>query len=88
MNKNEFIKSLSLELNLPIRLCRKVLNTQFNIVKRELNTGGELNFKEVGRLFVNIKKERVLKINNKQYLLPQKNEPKIRLYKSFKNIVK
>ena len=88
MNKNEFIKCISLQINLPIRVCRNFLKAQFNIIKRELNTGGELNFKNIGRLFVNVKKERILKINNKNYLLPQKNEPKIKLYRGFKNIVK
>ena len=88
MNKNEFIKNLSLEINMPIRFCRGLLNKQFDIIKRELNTGGYINFKDIGKLFVNIKRERILKINNRTYLIPQKNEPKVKLYKSFKNIVK
>ena len=88
MNKSEFVKKLSLELNLPIRFCKDFVNREFLIVKRELNVGGEVNFKNLGRLFVETKKERILKINSKEYLLPQKNEPKIKLYRSFKNIVK
>ena len=88
MNKTEFVKELSLELDLPITFCEKLLEKEFLIIKKQLNTGGEIVFKNLGRLFVNVKSERILKINNKEYLIPQKNETRIKLFKGFKNIVK
>ena len=88
MNKNEFVKELSEKLNLPIKFCKNLLNLEFDIVKRQLNTGGEICFKNLGRVFVGVKRERILKVNKKEYLIPQKNETKIKLFKSFKNIVK
>ena len=88
MNKNEFVKKLSFELNLSQNLCNKIIKKQYEILRRELITGGEVNFKNLGRVFVSVKREKILKINNKEYLIPQKSEPKIKLYKNFKNIVK
>lgn len=88
MNKNDFVRILSLELNLPRNFCKNILNKQLSIIKQELVTGGDIVFKNLGRVFVDVKRERILKINNKEYLIPQRNETKIKLFKGFKNIVK
>ena len=88
MNKNEFVRELSFELNLPQNLCLKIVKKQYEILRRELLIGKQIAFKNLGKVYVNVKKERILKVKNKEYLIPQKSEPKVKLYKNFKNIVK
>ena len=88
MNKKEFVKELSFQLNMPISFCNNILNKELSIIKKELLTGNIIVFKNLGKIFVNTRRERVLKLNKKEYLLPQKNETKIKLFKDFKNIVK
>ena len=88
MNKCEFLRRLSLETGLSVNMCSQVLKSGVEIVKSELNTGGEVVFRDFGRIFAITRGERFFRIDKREFLVPARIETKIKLFRGFKNIVK
>jgi len=90
MNKSDFLKQLSLNCNLPEKICRQVLSNSYLLLCDCLNKGEEVNFYGFGKFYVKTRQERFYKQIgvNTLALLPPQNVPVFKTGRVFKQIIK
>ena len=89
MNKNEFVNKLSLVSNVSKAKCNEILDNIYSIICESLKRNEEVNFKGFCKFYVKQRNERIISgFLKEKKLISNKNEPKVRLSKNFKNIIR
>ncbi len=87
MNKQEFLKLLSINSNQSVSSCKKVLENTYLILCDSLKKGQSVNFYGFGKFYVKSYKERCLNIEGTPKIIPAKNVPSFKTGSVFKNII-
>ncbi len=87
MNKTEFLKVLSLNSNLSVSSCKRVLENTYSLICESLRKGQSVNFYGFGKFYVKSYKERCINNAGLRKIIPAKNIPSFKTGKIFKNVV-
>ena len=94
MTKTEFIKAIQAKatIEIPQKDVADILNAIENVVKDTVISGDEVTIPGIGKVSVKTVPERRGKImmgerKGEEYVVPEHREPKIKLAKSFKEVL-